>query len=131
MPDQISMASNDIQQGKIADQKHGILCVKISASSSKNKIFLSIGECSCFNSLTDTRQSAILWPIKSLLSTCGSTRNLWFFNILKSKFYSLRGEYLILIGIGALVVQCIILVLGLAQEGVETEAEGVQGNTVD
>ena len=52
-----------------------------------------------------------------------------FFN--KSKFYSLRGEYLILIGIGALVVQCIILVLGFVQEGVEAEAEGVQGNTVD
>ena len=54
-----------------------------------------------------------------------------FFNILKTKFYSLRGEYLILIGIGALVVQRIILVLGLVQEGVETEAEGVRGNTVD
>ena len=55
----------------------------------------------------------------------------FFFNILKSKFYSLRGKYLILIGIGALVVQCSILVLGLVQEGVEAEAEGVRGNTVD
>ena len=60
-----------------------------------------------------------------LQGTCG------FFNILKSKLYSLRGKYLILSGIGALLDRCIILVLRLVQEGVETEAEGVRGNTVD
>ena len=43
----------------------------------------------------------------------------------------LQGVYLILIGIGAEVVQCSILVLGLVTGGVEAETDGVQENTLE
>ena len=59
---------------------------------------------------------------------CGSAKNCWFTGHFKQSALS-TGECLI--RIGAEVDQCSILALGLVQERVEAEAEGVRGNTVD